>query len=152
MTDEASRRAHLKTIFTRMITAYGTKDFETFAIYVHPDAEFDWPYLPIKEFPDRMVGRDAFIAMSRAGMEDCDGYQHTVDRFYDMADPDMVLVEYHSGTVLTSSGRHYANKYLGILRFSGDVVVYWREYVNPLPIIEAFGLGFRNAALVETGA
>ena len=29
---------------------------------------------------------------------------------------------------------------------AGDQVVYWREYVNPLPIIEAFGLDFKNGA------
>lgn len=147
MTDFALRRARLKDLFTQAITAYGTKDFDTFATFVHPQAEFDWPYLPLKEFPDRMVGRDAFIAMSSAGMADCDGYHHQVDRFYDMADPDMVLVEYHSGTTLRSTGQAYANKYLGILRFEGDLVVYWREYVNPLPIVEAFGLNFRNEAL-----
>lgn len=147
MTDTAQRRAHLRDLFDRMITAYGTKDFDTFATHVHPQCEFDWPYLPLKEFPERMVGRDAFIAMSREGMADCDGYHHRVDRHYDMADPDMLLVEYHSGTMLRSTNTTYANKYLGILRFEGDLVVYWREYVNPLPIIEAFGLGFRNVAL-----
>lgn len=149
MTNPAARRAHLRTLFSTLIEAYGNKDFDTFARYVHAEAEFDWPYLPIPDFPDRMVGRDAFIATSRAGMEDCDGYHHTVDRFYDMADPDTMLVEYHSGTVLRTSGKRYANKYLGILRFEGDLVVYWREYVNPLPIIEAFGLGFQNEALAE---
>jgi uncharacterized protein len=145
MTDTAQRRAQLKDIFTRLITAYGTKDFDLFATHVDAQAEFDWPYLPLRQFPERMVGRDQFIAMSRAGMADCDGYHHTVDRFYDMADPDMLTVEYHSGTTLRSSGRAYANRYLGILRFRGDQVVYWREYVNPLPIIEAFGLDYRNA-------
>lgn len=152
MTDEASRRAHLRTIFTRLITAFGEKDFATFGDHIHADAEFDWPYLPIPDFPDRMIGRDKFIAASRAGMEDCDGYHHKVDQFYDMADPDMLLVEYHSATVMRSSGLPYGNKYLGILRFEGDLVVYWREYVNPLPIIEAFGLGFKNSALTEIEA
>ncbi|MDE2436972.1 MAG: nuclear transport factor 2 family protein [Sphingomonadales bacterium] len=147
MTDPAQRRAHLKDLFTRLITAYGNKDFAAFALYVHPDCEFDWPYLPLKEFPERMVGREAFIATSRAGMADCDGYHHAVDRFYDMADPDMLIAEYHTDTVLRSSDRRYANRYLGILRFEGERVVYWREYVNPLPIIEAFGLDFQNDAL-----
>jgi len=147
MIDPAQRRTQLRALFTQLITAYGEKDFDRFATYIHPDALFDWPYLPLKEFPESMVGRDAFIETSRGGMADCDGYHHTVDRFYDMADPDMLLVEYHSDTVLKSTGKPYANKYLGILRFEGDVVTYWREYVNPLPIIEAFGLDFQNEAL-----
>ncbi len=147
MSHDTARRAQVRVLFSALIAAYGEKDFETFARYVHVDAVFDWPYLPLKVYPDRVRGRDRFIDISRAGMEDCDGYHHTVDAFHDMADPDQLIVEYHSNTVLRSTGRPYGNKYLGILRFEGDQVVYWREYVNPLPIIEAFGLDFENAAV-----
>lgn len=141
---EDTRRAQLRTIFTDMIGAYGRKDFAAFARHVDEQCVFDWPYLPLKEFPERMVGRDAFIETSRTGMADCDGYHHQVDTFYDQLDPDTLIVEYHSDTVLQSSGTHYSNKYLGILRFAGDQVVYWKEYVNPIIIAEAFGLDFRN--------
>lgn len=141
------RRERLHELFTQLITAYGAKDFDTFALYVHPDALFDWPYLPLKIFPREVRGREAFIEISKAGMADCDGYGHVVDRFYDMLDPDMVIVEYHTDVILPKSGRRYANSYLGILRFEGDEVVYWREYVNPLPVIEAYGLDFTNDAV-----
>lgn len=147
MGEQAARRLRLRAIFSELIAAYGRKDFDSFARHVHPDAVFEWPYLPLQEFPERMLGRDAFIAASRAGMVDCDGYHHQIDCFYDQLDPDCVVVEYHSGTILESTGTPYANKYLGILKFDGDLVTYWKEYVNPLPIIEAFGLGFRNAAV-----
>lgn len=146
MDDHAPRRARLRAIFADLIGAYGRKDFDAFARHVDEQAVFEWPYLPLKEFPDRMVGRDAFIAMSREGMADCDGYHHTVDACFDQLDPDMLIVEYHSQTVLRSTGAAYANKYLGILRFDGDRVVYWKEYVNPLAIVEAYGLGFANSA------
>ena len=143
---EDDRRARLREIFAELIGAYGRKDFETFARHVDEQAVFDWPYLPLKEFPERMIGREAFIETSRIGMADCDGYHHQVDAWYDQLDPDTLIVEYHSQTVLQSSGKPYSNKYLGILRFEGDVVVYWKEYVNPLPIMEAFGIGFQNEA------
>lgn len=141
------RRQQLRKLFTELITAYGEKDFATFARYVRSDALFDWPYLPLKTFPTQVRGREAFIDLSKAGMAECDGYGHVVDQFYDMLDPDMLIVEYHSEVVLPNSGRRYANKYLGILRFDGQEVVYWREYVNPLPIIEAYGLDFANDAV-----
>lgn len=147
MSHDVARRAQVQALFSALIAAFGEKDFETFARHVHADAVFDWPYLPLKVYPDRVQGRDRFIDISRAGMEDCDGYHHKIDAFYDMADPDQLIVEYHSNTVLRSTGRPYGNKYLGILRFEGDQVVYWREYVNPLPIIEAFGLDFENTAV-----
>lgn len=147
MGEVQARRERLRAIFSELIAAYGRKDFESFARHVHKDAVFEWPYLPLREFPERMIGRDAFIATSEAGMNDCDGYHHEVDRFYDQLDPDSMIVEYHTATVLRSSGTPYSNTYLGILRFEGDLVVYWKEYVNPLPIIEAFGLNFTNSAV-----
>ena len=147
MGEHSARRERLRGIFSDLIAAYGRKDFESFARHVHEQAVFEWPYLPLKTFPDRMTGRDDFIAASAAGMIDCNGYNHQIDAFHDQLDPDHMIVEYHSQTVLISSGTPYANKYLGILRFEGDVVVYWKEYVNPLPIVEAFGLDFKNTAV-----
>ena len=149
MTVHDSRREQLRELFTAMITAYGCKDFDAFARYVHEDAVFDWPYLPLREFPRQVKGRDKFIDISRAGMASCDGYFHMVQRFYDLVDSDMLIVEYKSNTVLPS-GQPYANDYLGILRFDGDLVTYWREYVNPLPIIEAYGLDFSNKVAVSS--
>lgn len=145
MTVLDSRRQRLRTIFTRLLTAYGEKDFDAFANDVHEDAMFDWPYLPLAVFPSEVSGRDKFIELSKIGMANCDGYHHTIDRFYDALDLDTLFVEYNSCTIL-SSGKLYRNKYLGILRFSADRVIYWREYVNPLPIIEAYGLEFANEA------
>lgn len=143
--DGIARRNALRRLFEELITAYGRKDFETFARYVHPDAVFEWPYRPLKQFPPIMHGRDAFIETSRTGMANSDGYNHKVDAFYDQLDPDMMIVEYHSDSIVKPSGERYANSYLGILRFSSDQVIFWKEYVNPLPILEVYG-DFVNAA------
>lgn len=143
-----SRRLQLRSLFTGLITAYGAKDFDAFATFIAEDALFDYPYLPLTEFPSEVVGREKFIEVSQAGMANCDGYHHVVEEFYDALDPDTLIVEYKSDTVL-NDGTRYRNKYLGILRFKDDKVVYWREYVNPLPILEAYGLGFANKAAVS---
>jgi ketosteroid isomerase-like protein len=144
--DDTARRDELRRLFEELITAYGRKDFDAFAHFVHPDALFEWPYLPLKQFPTEMRGRDAFIETSRAGMANSDGYNHKIDAFYDQLDPDMLIVEYHSDSVVKPSGDRYANKYLGILRFSGDQVIFWKEYVNPLPILEVYGEFVNDAA------
>jgi uncharacterized protein len=145
--DAAERRRQLRRLFEELIGAYGRKDFETFARYVHDGALFEWPYPPLKEFPGSMRGRDAFINASRAGMANSEGYNHKVDAFYDQLDPDMLIVEYHSDSVVKPSGDRYANKYLGILRFEGERVIFWKEYVNPLPILEIYGNFVNEAAL-----
>lgn len=148
MTELEMRRQQLRTLTETLILAYGRKDFEVFARNIAADAVFDWPFLPLKEFPDHVRGRDRFIEISRAGMADCEGYNHAIDQLYDMADADLILAEYHTDAIL-GSGKHYSNKYLGILRFEGNQVVWWREYVNPLPIIEAYGLDFTNGAVSQ---
>jgi len=142
----AERRAQLRALFTTLITAFGAKDFDGFARFMRPDTVFEWPYLPLKDFPSTMVGGDAFVAAARVGMADCDPYGHVVDRFYDQLDPDMLIVEYHSDTVHRPSGRRYANSYLGIIRFEGEQAVYWKEYINPLPVLEVYGTEFSNSA------
>jgi ketosteroid isomerase-like protein len=144
--DNDARRKQLRGLFEQLITAFGRKDFETFAKFVHPEALFEWPYLPLKEFPTTMRGRDAFIETSKTGMANSDGYNHKVDVYYDQLDPDMLIVEYHSDTAVKPSGDRYANVYLGILRFEGDLVTYWKEYVNPLPILEVYGNFVNEAA------
>lgn len=148
MTGEAAhaRREELRRLFTDLITAYGAKDFDRFAEYLRDDTVFEWPYLPLADFPDRMTGRAAFVAMSREGMADCDPYSHVVDRFHDQLDPDTLIVEYHSDTTHRPSGKRYANRYLGILRFEGRAVTYWKEYINPLPVLEVYGGDFSNRA------
>lgn len=142
-----ARRAQLRQLFEEMITAFGAKDFDRFATYLLEDTVFEFPYLPLKEFPDRMDGVDTFVSAAKAGMADSEPYNHKVDAFYDMADPDMLIVEYHSDTTHTASGKRYANKYLGIVSFAGDKVKYWKEYLNPLPILEVYGADFSNSGI-----
>ena len=133
-----------------MITSFGQKDFDEFARHLNGDTLFEWPFVPLAEFPQSMVGRDAFIAAAKEGMADCTPYGHKVDRFFEMKDDDWLLVEYHTDALHIPSGKRYANTYLGILRFEGEKVAFWKEYVNPLPILEVYGAGFKNnAATVE---
>jgi len=142
----AGRKARLRTLFEDMITAFGAKQFDRFEAFLRDDTVFEWPYVPLKDFPARMVGGKAFRKAAEIGMAECDPYGHVVDRFYDQLDPDLLIVEYHSDTIHHPSRKRYANKYLGILRYEGDRVVWWREYINPLPVLEVYGADFQNEA------
>lgn len=59
----AARRAELRCLFDCMIAAYGNKDFDEFATYLRDDTVFEWAYLPLKDFPSRMIGVQNFIEM-----------------------------------------------------------------------------------------
>jgi ketosteroid isomerase-like protein len=131
--------ARKRRLFEEMVTAFGRKEFDLFETYFVPDAIFDWPYLPVPDFPSRMIGVHAFRVATEAGMADFDPYRHKVTQFYDCIDPDLLIAEYESDTIYHPTGRKYANKYLGIVRFSDERINYWKEYINPLTIKEAMG-------------
>lgn len=145
-----ARRARLRELFAEMIGAFGRKDFNAFGQFLTEDTVFEWPYLPLKEFPERIIGGRKFIAASKEGMANAHPYNHQVDQFYDLLEPDMLIVEYHCDTTLIKSGERYANRYLGILAFEDEKVTFWKEYINPLPVLEVYGNDFANeAALYE---
>jgi ketosteroid isomerase-like protein len=128
-----------RQLFDEMVTAFGRKEFDLFETYLIPEAVFEWPYLPVPDFPSRMVGTHAFRLATERGMADFDPYRHRVTQFYDTVEPDLLIAEYESDTVYHPTGRAYANKYLGIVRFTGEKVSWWKEYINPLTIKEAMG-------------
>ncbi len=140
MTNDADWTAHKRRLFKEMVTAFGRKEFDLFETYFIADAVFEWPYLPVPDFPPRMVGVHAFRLATERGMADFDPYRHRVTQFYDMIEPDLLIAEYESDTIYHPTGRPYANKYLGIVRFAGQKIGYWKEYINPLLIKEAMGL------------
>jgi ketosteroid isomerase-like protein len=132
--------ARKRRLFEEMVTACGRKEFDRFETYFVSDAIFDMPYLPLPDFPSRLIGVHAIRVAIEAGMADFDPYRHKVTQFYDCVEPDLLIAEYESDTVYHPTERKYANKYLGIVRFDGEKISYWKEYLNPLTIKEVMGL------------
>ena len=135
-----ARRLKLRDIFETMVTALGNKDFDLMESLLTEDVVCDWPYLPIADMDGRMVGAKTFRDFCEAGMRDFDPYRHKITAFYDLVEPDALIAEYHSNSVYHPNGKPYSNRYLGIARFRGDRVCYWKEYINPLVVKETMGL------------
>ncbi len=140
MADNEAWTLRKRQLFDEMVTAFGGKEFDLFETYFIANAVFEWPYLPVPDFPHMMVGAHAFRLATERGMADFDPYRHRVTRFYDMIEQDMLIAEYESDTVYHPTGKPYANRYLGIVRFEGEKIGYWKEYINPLTIKETMEL------------
>ncbi|MBT7877269.1 MAG: nuclear transport factor 2 family protein, partial [Gammaproteobacteria bacterium] len=132
------------SMFTQLITAYGAKEFDKFLAYMREDTVFEWPFRPLADFPEQITGGSTFVEISKEGMADCLPYNHQVDQFYDLVEPDTLIVEYHTDTTYLPTNERYANNYISIVRFEDDKVVYWKEYINPLPVLEVYGSDFSN--------
>jgi len=123
--------------FTAMLRHLGRKEFEACKRYLSPNLYADWPYEPAPGAPRELTGRDALIGFIENGTADFEPFNYSIDRIYELADPDTLIVEYHSSTRYRPADRPYSNRYLGIFHFQDGLISYWREYVNPELIRQA---------------
>jgi ketosteroid isomerase-like protein len=50
---------------------------------------------------------------------------------YELADPDLLIVEYQSDGLVRATGKPYRNRYIGVFRFRSGRICAWREFHNP---------------------
>jgi ketosteroid isomerase-like protein len=84
--------------------------------------------------PDRVEGREAVLAFTRAGhaglpfrFDDC-----RVLAVHDTADPATVVVEYELAATMTATGVSAAAPFIVVLTVHEGRISRWREYQNPL--------------------
>jgi len=130
------RRQRNRALFEEMLRRLGSAQFEAACALLAEDVRCDWPYPPTPQGPEDLVGRNTVRAFFEGGMSAFAPYSYTIERIYDLVDPDMLIAEYSSHTRVLADGHPYGNRYIGILRFAGGAIAYWREYINPLPILE----------------
>lgn len=140
MTADALRAAN-RRVFECMLEALGRKDWDAGFACMSADVVCDWPYPPVPGWPFEMRGRAVVRESFEVGQEPMAGLNYSIEQVYDQLDPELLIAEYSSHSRHLASGRPYGNKYVGILRFRDGEVVWWREYINPLAIVEAFADG-----------
>ena len=59
---------------------------------------------------------------------------------HDAAGPEAIVAEYDAHGEVTTTGRPFAVRYLWVLRVSGGEITSWRDYRNPLEVLELQGL------------
>lgn len=134
-TDEL--RQHNIKLFETMLGHLGRKEFDDVARYLTDDVYCDWPFLPIPDMPEVMIGSQKILEFFREGMKDFSGYNYRITAIYEMKDPSQLIAEYYSDSVYYPTNRPYSNRYLGIFRFADDRITFWREYINPETIRQA---------------
>ena len=54
-------------------------------------------------------------------------------------DPDVAILEYEGTGKATQTGRSYQQKYITVLTFRDGRIARWKDYWNPLSVLEATG-------------
>lgn len=131
-------RERNRAVFLQMMNALGCKDWDAGFACMTEDVYCDWPYRPIPDMDEAMIGRDVVRAFFDNGQAPLAGLNYRIDQIHELLDPEALIAEYHSDSRHLATGVAYSNRYLGILRFRDGKVCYWREYINPLAIRDMF--------------
>ena len=134
MTSHANR-----DLFIKMLTALGTKDFDTFEACLAEDVLLEWPFPVMEGFPLEQRGAHWFRDILEISWRDYDPYAYRIEVIHDMATDDMLVAEYSSHSRYLPTDMPYSNRYVSILEFSGGRISRWREYLNPQVIAQLLG-------------
>lgn len=130
----------------RFLTALEDKDMTRFAEVWAEDAVQDMPFSP-DGFPKRVSGRNRLIAHYSQWPEISGQADFTSNlRFYPLADPTMVFVEYTGSVDIIPTGRHYRQTYGGLFHVLDGKIQLFREYYDPTAFVHAFGLDEEDSA------
>jgi len=137
MTSAANRE-----VFLRMLSALGSKDYDTFEQCLDPDLLCEWPYVVMEGFPTEMRGAQRLREALQTSFESFAPYDYRIVEIHDLADTNRLIAEYTSHSRYLPTGDPYSNRYVGYFEFRDGRITRWREYVNPLIVRETLGPGF----------
>jgi ketosteroid isomerase-like protein len=135
--DDAGRRAANLALIERSFAAVGAGDMDGQLELCTDDMTLELPYA---DPPKTLRGKDAI----RAHVGPALGifrFELRIDTVYECADPDLLVLEYTSEGHVATTGKAYANSYVGLVRFRDGRICWQREYYNPLVAKRALEAG-----------
>ena len=136
MTSPANRN-----VFIRMLDALGSKDYDTFEGFLDPELLCEWPYVVMEGFPTEMRGARRLREALEVSFTQFAPYAYRIIEIHSLEDPDGLIAEYTSHSRYLPKDTPYSNRYVGIFGFRDGRIATWREYVNPLIVLQTLGSG-----------
>jgi ketosteroid isomerase-like protein len=97
--------------------------------------------ITVPHYPRRIVGRDALAELyANYGDSIVQSGSSEVYRYYD-PEKSVVVLEYTMHGTVVSTGAPYVNRFVSVITIRDREIVHWRDYLDPLAVIAAFGNG-----------
>ncbi|WP_313805840.1 PhzA/PhzB family protein [Sphingobium sp.] len=112
------------------------KDYDVWGPMLKEDAEFLTPFHP-SGFPKRTTGRFEWVNSARKNFSVIRQFRWIDLDLHDTDEPNVVYGTSKSHVEL-ADGRYYENDYVFIVKFEDGLVREFREYLDPIPVIDAF--------------
>lgn len=131
MSEPFTRRVEVVTDF---LDSIGDLDFDSVGQHLADDAVMVLPF--VDDMP-ALQGKSAIVDQLRSSIPQMfERMNFAFDEWYDVHDDDGLIVEYHSECPQKGSGATYTNSYISVFRFDGDKISLYKEYLNPLRVID----------------
>jgi ketosteroid isomerase-like protein len=125
-------------VFEKMLAGWAVNGFDGFDDRLADDVLIETPFAPPGR-PDRVAGREAFLAMARTGRAALPFHfdESVVVAVHETADPEVIVVEYQLGGTVTTTGERHRASFIGVLRVRDGKIKHWREYQDTARIARA---------------
>jgi ketosteroid isomerase-like protein len=128
MTPDDARARNRRTL-EHGLTLLSAGDIDNYNELCSDDVLFELPY---GDPPGRIQGRENVRAYLNGALA-IFKLRLSLTAVFATDDPDVLIAEYSSTGTVTTTGKPYANTYIGIYRFREGQLCGVREYYNPVP-------------------
>lgn len=127
-----------REVVEELLRAGREADVDTFVGLIAPEGYLEWPFRP-PGVPARVQGRAEIrrhLAEAAGGFIRFHEYRDVV--VHETTDPEVIIVEYEAHGTVIPTGAPFEQTVIAVLRVRDGLVLSYRDYLNPLPLMEAY--------------
>jgi uncharacterized protein len=113
------------------------KDVQAWVDLFAEDAVVEFPYASTT--PGRLDGKAAIYNYMKDVSAQMQNLVFSNVLIYPTSNPHVLFAEVHGEAIIVATGRHYQQDYVMRLETQEGKIIYYREYWNPVPALEAWG-------------
>ncbi|PHM45537.1 nuclear transport factor 2 family protein [Xenorhabdus miraniensis] len=126
-----------KNVLVRSLQLLEAGDARGWCDLFHPDGVLEFPYAP-PGWKTRFEGREVIWKHMQKFPEHLT-VRFTEVSFYETADPNMAIGEFHGDGFATVTGRKLEQDYISVLWTNNGQIMRYRDFWNPLRHLDALG-------------
>ena len=130
MSADSERRSGNRATVEKAFGLLSQQRHKEIAELITDDIDFELPYGPGQKAL-AVRGSERWIALNDATWPAFARFSLAITNVYELADPDMLVVEYQSDGEVRATKKPYRNRYIGVFRFRNGRICAWREFHNP---------------------
>ena len=100
------------------------------------DAVFEYPFAP-PGFPQEVSGKQGIFENFKDFPNRIKFFEFTNVQMHPTLDPDTLIVEFAGRGQIVATGKPYNQRYISVVQMAGGKILRYRDYWNPLVILEA---------------